>query len=308
MIRSLIGLNSSLQMTTKRPVRKYLSYVIGELITRTMPRWYVKKFMSFNHLKPATSKPYLTISFDCDLEEDIQAYSDLVAILGKQSIKASFAIVGKWVEQYPEEHKLLLREGHEIMNHTFTHPDNPYFNPNKRFNELRYEEQKREIQECDEVCRGLLNYRPVGFRTPHFGSLHTHSVYPILSELNYKYSSSIVATRTKNFGMPYNENSITEFPLSPCPIYPFSCLQTWALYRAPRKQYRNEREFLELFKEIIRLGQKSGAYLNFYFDPMDVVKMEYFEEMLSLIKGFTILPYRQIMAELDKQGQRQEGQ
>ena len=63
---------------------------------------------------------------------------------------------------------------------------------------------------------------------------------------------------------------------------------------------QNEGEFLELFKEITRLGQKSGAYMNFYFDPMDVVKMKCFEEMLSLIKDFKVLPYAQIMSQQEE--------
>ena len=302
MIGKLIELNSAIMMTNRKTFTKYLSYGLENLITLTIPRWYVKNFMSFNNLKLDGSKSYLTISFDCDLKEDIQAYPDLIAILDKHGIKASFAVVGKWIEMYPEEHKLLLREGHEIMNHTYTHPNNPYFNQNMRFNELSYEGQKEEIKKFDDVCKDILNYEPVGFRTPHFGGFHTQSVYSILSELNYKYSSSTIATRTKNFGMPYMENEIIEFPLSPCPKYPFSCLETWALYRAPKRRYKNENELFELFKEIVELGEKSGSYLNFYFDPMDVIKMGCFEEMLSLIKDFTVLPYREVMSKLGKRG------
>ena len=215
MIKSLVRLSSNLQATSDSTAKEYLAYAAGELITRTMPRWYTRQFMSFNNFNAKGSKPYLTLSFDCDLREDIEAYPSLIKLLAKHKIKASFAVVGKWIEQYPEEHKFLLAEGHEIVNHTYTHPNNPHFNPHKRFTELSYEEQKEEIQRFDEVCQELLDYQPVGFRIPHL--CHTQTIYPILKELNYRYSSSTIATRTPNFGMPYAEDDITEFPLSPCP-------------------------------------------------------------------------------------------
>ncbi len=211
MINSLIRLSSNLQATTDLTVKRYLAYALGESITRTIPRWYTRQFMSFNNFNSKGSKPCLTLSFDCDLREDIEAYPSLTKLLAKHGIKASFAVIGKWIEQYPEEHKLLLAWGHEIMNHTYTHPNNPHFNPDKIFTELSYEEQEEEIRRFDEVCQDLLNYQPVGFRIPHLR--HTRTIYPILKELNYQYSSSTIATSTPNFGMPYREGDIIDFHL-----------------------------------------------------------------------------------------------
>lgn len=276
--------------------KKGLAYLHRRLIMSTFPRWYVKKFMSFNRLN--TPKPYATISGDCDLKGDIEAYPYMINLLDKYDLKACFAVVGKWVEICPKEHKLLVRKGHEIINHTYTHPDNPVFNPKMKFNKLNYEKQKEEIVRADEACREILNYEPIGFRTPHFGGMHTPSVYKILEELGYKYSSSTIATRTKNFGMPFREGKIWEFALSPSPKYPFIWLISYDIYRGPKgyPYHYTEKEFYELFEELVQLGIENNSYLNFFFDPIDVIKMPYFEKILSILKeNFIVVTYRELI-------------
>lgn len=279
-----------------RRFKKGFAFLYRELITSTFPKWYVKKFMSFNRLN--TPKPYATISGDCDSKGDIEAYPYMINLLDKYDLKACFAVVGKWVEICPEEHKLLAREGHEIINHTYTHPDNPEFNPWMRFNKLDYEKQKEEIVRADDACREILNYKPIGFRTPHFGQLHTPSVYRILEELGYKYSSSTIATRTKNFGIPFMVGEILEFPLSPSPKYPFIWLLPYDIYQAPKgaRYHYTEKEFYTLFKELVQLGIENNSYLNFFFDPIDAIKMPYFEKILSILKeNFIVVTYRELV-------------
>ena len=59
------------------------------------------------------------ISFDAAWgNEDTQM---LIDILGKYNVKATFFVVGDWVDKYPESVKALHDAGHEVMNHSLHH-------------------------------------------------------------------------------------------------------------------------------------------------------------------------------------------
>ncbi len=47
----------------------------------------------------------------------------LLDVLANKDIKSTFFLTGKWVEQNPELTKRIIAEGHEIGNHTYSHPD-----------------------------------------------------------------------------------------------------------------------------------------------------------------------------------------
>lgn len=47
----------------------------------------------------------------------------ILDILDKHNVKATFFLVGRWVDEFPEETKEIYKRGHEIGNHSNTHPD-----------------------------------------------------------------------------------------------------------------------------------------------------------------------------------------
>lgn len=47
---------------------------------------------------------------------------EILALLKQYQAKATFFVLGKKVEQYPQIIRAMVREGHEIGNHTFDHP------------------------------------------------------------------------------------------------------------------------------------------------------------------------------------------
>lgn len=64
----------------------------------------------------------------------------ILDILKEYNVKATFFVLGKYVEMYPEIIKRQAEEGHEIGNHTFSH-----INANKESEEIVFEEfQKTE--------------------------------------------------------------------------------------------------------------------------------------------------------------------
>lgn len=255
------------------------------LVTAFFPTYFLKSFYSKNTGRSWNGKrSCFVLSFDCDLSADIAAIPNLLDILSSYSFKTAFACVGKWIEKKPSVHIKIIEKGHEILNHTYTHPNNEELNPQQKFNELSIEQQKEEIKECHKICEIILEYKPIGFRTPHFGDLHTNSVYDILKEFRYKYSSSTIAVKTPNFGLPYLEREILEFPVSGCPKHPFGVFDTWHSFRAPRATHRDEEEFYGLFKELIEIGIETNSFINVYFDPQDVIKLKNFENLLENIE------------------------
>jgi len=61
----------------------------------------------------------VSLTFDAAWgNEDTQ---QLIDILGKYNVKATFFIVGDWAEKYPESVKALYDAGHEVMSHSNHH-------------------------------------------------------------------------------------------------------------------------------------------------------------------------------------------
>jgi hypothetical protein len=198
--------------------------------------------------------------------------------------------VGYWIEKYPDEHKLVVDHGHEIVNHTYSHPDNEILNPNRKFKEISYREKKEEVEKCHEICRNILHYEPIGCRIPHFNRLFTAEIYSILKELNYKYSSSTSLINTSSFGNPFiADRDIIEIPLSTCPKHPFTVFDTWHSLNSQRLIYRlghrSENQYWNLFKMLIEIGITTNSYVNIYIDPKDVLVMKEFENILLYLKN-----------------------
>ncbi|MEA1997164.1 MAG: polysaccharide deacetylase family protein [Gemmatimonadota bacterium] len=260
------------------PVTTALVYALGG-------RFYTRRLYSEQgRLAAACGMPggYASFSFDIDYPEDVAGLEKIYGILEKLGIKASFAVVGRLVEDFPAEHRLLSRAGHEIINHTYSHPDNELFHPHERFDELTQEEQKGQIERCHDVCRKVLGVAPRGFRAPHFGNVTGRGFYKCLLELGYTFSSSVVSVDSPGLGLPFKTpEGVWEFPVSCCPEHPFAVLDTWNAFRSPRARHKKKGEFAALVAESAEMVKRCGGYLNLYMDPRDVV--EYDEAADALI-------------------------
>lgn len=96
------------------------------------------------------------ISFDAAWgNEDTEM---LIDILNKYKVKTTFFVVGQWVDKFPESVKALSDAGHEVMNHSNTHP---------HMAKLSVEEMKKEILGCDEKIKKITGKTPILFRPPY---------------------------------------------------------------------------------------------------------------------------------------------
>ncbi len=98
----------------------------------------------------------VAISFDAAWgNEDTQ---QLIDILGEHDVKATFFVVGQWVDKYPESVKALSDAGHEIMNHSNTHP---------HMTQISKEKMIEELTECNNKIEAVTGVRPTLFRAPY---------------------------------------------------------------------------------------------------------------------------------------------
>lgn len=270
--------------------RQNSNYAVVGLITFTMPRLLIKSIYNNNADRQlwGKKKGCVTLSFDCDYPEDAEAIPQIVDMMKPYPFKASFAGVGYWLERYTREHEPVVREGHELLNHTYSHPDNELLNPGRKFREISVAEKAEEVTRCHEICERLLGVKPIGFRIPHFKNLFTPEIYQILKDVGYKYSTSTWLTNTTSHGLPFMaEHGIVEFPLSTSPNFPFTVFDTWHAINSPSLVYKLKRRgadvYLSLFEELLEMARQTGSYLNIYMDPLDIKKIPGFSKMLDLM-------------------------
>jgi len=247
-------------------------------------------------------KACLLLSYDIDDKNDMVKLPKLLKLLKKYKIKAGFAAIGLMVEKNPEIFRKIIREGHELINHTYTHPDSEEFNIKNHFHEISAKERYNEIEKCDAIVRKKLKYKMTGFRIPHFGNQYAKDIYPMLKTLGYAYSSSTVAIRTETEGFPYKISNVWEFPMACCPKHPFCIFDTSHAFRSTLAKHK-PKEYLETFESLIDFGIKNGMFINLYQDPQDIDRFDY-EQTLKLIskrrKDLWITTYKELVEELKR--------
>ncbi|MBM6870634.1 polysaccharide deacetylase family protein [Pseudoflavonifractor phocaeensis] len=98
----------------------------------------------------------ISISFDAAWgNEDTQ---QLIDILEQYQVKATFFVVGQWVDKYPESVKALADAGHEVMNHSDTHP---------HMNQMSREELIADVEACNDKIEAVTGIRPTLIRPPY---------------------------------------------------------------------------------------------------------------------------------------------
>ena len=81
----------------------------------------------------------------------------ILDVLKKYKVHATFFLVGENVKNYPHIAERILKEGHEIGNHTYTHG---------RVSEQSFFEMKKEIEHCEAAIYEQTEYKTKLFRPP----------------------------------------------------------------------------------------------------------------------------------------------
>ena len=115
-----------------------------------------------------TKEKKVSISFDASWGNDKTQL--ILDTLDQYDVKATFFLVGIWVREYPDDVKNIANAGHDIGNHSNTHPDLTQLN----MASIRYE-----IETCNSDIEKLTGKRPTLFRNP-FGAYDDRVVGTVL--------------------------------------------------------------------------------------------------------------------------------
>lgn len=111
----------------------------------------------------------VSLTFDAAWgNEDTQT---LIDILGKYKVKATFFVVGAWVEKYPESVKALAEAGHEVMSHSDDHA---------HFSQLTSAQIAENLNACNDKIEAVTGLRPTLFRCP-YGEYDDHVIEAVNS-------------------------------------------------------------------------------------------------------------------------------
>ncbi len=103
-----------------------------------------------------TDKKQIAISFDAAWGNDDT--EQLIEILAEYDVPATFFVVGAWVDKYPESVKQLSDAGHQVQNHSNTHP---------YMTSLSTEQMIDELESCNKKIEAVTGVCPTLFRPPY---------------------------------------------------------------------------------------------------------------------------------------------
>ena len=130
-----------------------LAVIIGTVIS-------VNAFASGERLLPIycvkTNEKCIALTFDAAWGADDT--DTLIEILKKYNAKATFFVVAEWVDKYPDEVKKLHDNGHDVMNHSATHPYMTSLSESKMLEELNT---------CNQKIAAITGKTPTLFRCPY---------------------------------------------------------------------------------------------------------------------------------------------
>lgn len=105
-----------------------------------------------------TSEKKIAISFDCAWGNEHTR--PILDILDQYDVKTTFFMAQFWAEKFPDDVLEIYNRGHEIGNHSSTHPN---------MTELSTEDMAKELQGAGDAIEKITGVKPTVFRPP-FGA------------------------------------------------------------------------------------------------------------------------------------------
>src|ERR1700738_4248293 len=118
--------------------------------------------------------PYIAMTFDDGPSATLTP--KLLDLLAAHHIKATFFVIGENVVQHPEIVARAAREGHEIGNHSWSHPN---------FGKMSDDAVRRELRRSEDAIKSATGTGPMLMRPP-YGSLTARQKRWIHEEFGYQ--------------------------------------------------------------------------------------------------------------------------
>ncbi|MEG1547624.1 MAG: polysaccharide deacetylase family protein [Clostridia bacterium] len=115
----------------------------------------------------------IALTIDAAWEDDKTPF--ILETLKKYNITATFFLCGFWVEKYPAEVKQIFDAGHQLGNHTATHP---------HMNKLSSAQMQKEAQKYEELVKNITGEETKVFRAPY--GEYNDSVITSMRDMGYE--------------------------------------------------------------------------------------------------------------------------
>ncbi len=102
------------------------------------------------------SKP--SIAFACNVFWGEEYLPQMLSTLAKEDVRMTFFIGGTWAKQYPDHLKAIVAGGHELGNHSYSHP-HPL--------QITTEKNREQIRRAEEVIAEITGVRTQLYAPPY---------------------------------------------------------------------------------------------------------------------------------------------
>lgn len=145
-----------------------------------------------------TNEPKIALTFDAAWgNEDTQK---IMEILRNHNVKVTFFMTGGWVENYPDDVKMIYAEGHDLGNHSENH---------KNMSKLSATDQKKEIMTVHDKVKELTGYEMFLFRPP-YGDYDNSVIKTAMSCGYYPIQWDVDSLDWKDYGVDSIINTVTK--------------------------------------------------------------------------------------------------
>ncbi|WP_317855963.1 polysaccharide deacetylase family protein [Chakrabartyella piscis] len=167
------------------PTTALVSSMVSATQTRQLPIYCVD-----------TPKKQISISFDAAWGADDT--DELLRILEENNVKTTFFLCGYWVEDYPEEVQKIADAGHDLGNHSATHP---------HMNQLSAEQIAAELASCHASVKEITGIDMDLFRPP-FGEYNDTVISTVYAEGYYPIQWDVDSLDWKEYGVESEINQV----------------------------------------------------------------------------------------------------
>lgn len=123
----------------------------------------------------ADSEKVIYLTFDCGYENGNT--EPILDALKKHDVKATFFVVGHFLETAPEMAKRMVAEGHVVGNHTYHHPDMPTISDEETF--------RKELDDVADLFQEITGTELSSYYRPPQGKCNADNL-KMANELGYK--------------------------------------------------------------------------------------------------------------------------
>jgi len=131
-----------------------MTTIISKTPGNTVETASIKRELPIYNVK--TEEPKVSLTINCAWNAD--DIDKIIETLAKHEIKVTFFMVGTWIEQNGEAAKKLYEAGHELANHSYSHP---------HVNNLSYDENIEQINKCSNLIKNITGKESLLYRGPY---------------------------------------------------------------------------------------------------------------------------------------------